>query len=103
MASTIGHPRSARDQEMSVKAMNKDWYTIVWEPNRLLAVKVDSTSAAEAWLAGREVVLAEHVGLARMAALDHRNLVVRTRPLSHIHRYFPPLKETTIVAMEWAT
>ena len=88
---------------MSVKVTNKDWYAIALEPDRLLAVKLDSTSAAEAWLAGREVVLAEHTGLERMAALDQRKLVVRTGPFSHIRRYFPPLKETSILTMDWAT
>ena len=88
---------------MSVRLMNKHWYAIALEPNRLLAVKVDSTSAAEAWLAGHEVILAEHMDLARMAALDQRKLVVRTRPFSHIRRYFPPLTGTSIMTKEWAT
>ena len=72
--------------------MDTRWYTFVLEPGRLLAVESDARSAAAALTAGRRVILAGPADLARIAARDGRDLVVRPGPLSHIRKYFPPLR-----------
>ena len=76
-------------------AMAQGWCTIALETDRLLVVKGDHHSVAEAFAAGHQIVLADHADLKRIATLHRRELVVRTEPFSHIRGYFPSLGALT--------
>ena len=58
---------------------NDDWYTLVIEPRRVIAIKVDALTAAEEFVRGGSLVLASEAELIEFARERGRSIEVRKR------------------------